>query len=82
MMTIINTAVWSIWKLRVNTKSSHHKKKNIFSLFFPHMQRRLMLTKLIGVIISQYVSKVIMLYTVNLYRVASQLYLNKTENQK
>ena len=41
-----------------------------------------MLTKLIAIIISQYICQTIRLYTLNLYSNVCQLYLNKTGEEK
>ena len=49
----LNIAVWFIWKLRVNPKTSHYKEDKFFLfLFFCIYVRYWMVTKLAGAIIS------------------------------
>ena len=74
---------------RVNPKSSHHKEKKVF-LFLQFVQTfnfylyQMMDVHYIyyGNHFMMYVSQIIMLYTLNLYRAVCQLYLNKTVRKK
>ena len=79
MMTIINTAVWYIWKLlgEIIKVLSTRKKK-----FFGIHMRWWLLTKPIVVMISSIYKSNCYVYTLNLYSVVYQLYLNKTEGGK
>ena len=79
-MTIINTAVWYIWKLlrekTIQVLSTRKKK------FFGIHMRWWLLTKPIVVIISSIYKSTCYVYTLSLYKAACQLYLNKTEGEK
>ena len=81
MMTIVNTAVWYIGKLRVNSKSSLHKEK-IVSFFFLYFLLYLYEKTDVswthyGKHFTIYVNQTIKLYTLNLYSDVWQLFFNK-----
>ena len=79
MKTKINTAVWSISKLKVNPKSScDKKKKTFFSSFVVCLYEMMNVNQTFcDDHFTIYLSQIIVLYTLNLHSVVCQLYLNK-----
>ena len=82
MINIIITAIYYIWKLRVNPNSSHHKEKNSFLFLLLCIYIRWWIFPKLIVIIASLMYVIIMLYTLNLYSAVCQLYLNKTGRKK
>ena len=79
MRTIVNM-LYDMFAKRIKSKKCHHKGKNTScSVSIKIMDVNSICCRYHSII---YVSQVIMLYTLKLYSVACQLFLNKTERIK
>lgn len=77
MIYIINSAIGYKQKLRVNPKNSHHMEKFKNLLMFRHAVMGVHLMYCDNHFM-MYISEIIMLGTLNVYRDVCQFYLNKT----
>ena len=77
MTNIINAAICCNKIVKVNPKSSHHRKKNFLYSFDAFIYVGQWCSPF-GNHFMMHVSRIIMLYTLNLYSAVIQLHLNKT----
>ena len=76
-MTMANTAVWCMWKLREwIPRVPTSRKKTFFSFLFLELYE--VMDAYCGNYFTVHVSQIIMLHALNLYGAACQLYLTKT----